>query len=49
MGTFEGKNSKYVKACDAFLNKNYQEALELFASLDGWLDSNGKYRHAKKE
>lgn len=42
------KNSKYVKACDAFLNKNYQEALELFASLDGWLDSNEKIQACKK-
>lgn len=48
MGTFEEKNSIYVKACDAFSNKNYQEALELFASLDGWLDSNEKIQACKK-
>lgn len=48
MSTFDDKNSIYVKACDAFSNKNYQEALELFASLDGWLDSNEKTQACRK-
>lgn len=48
MSTFEEKNAVYVKACDAFSKKSYSEALELFATLDGWLDSNEKMLECKK-
>lgn len=42
MPSMDDKSTIYSKACDAFSRKNYEEALELFTELNGWLDSKEK-------
>ena len=42
MPSMDDKNTIYSKACDAFSRKDYEEALELFTELNGWLDSKEK-------
>lgn len=42
MPSMDDKSTIYSKACDAFSRKDYEEALELFTELNGWLDSKEK-------